>query len=402
MTESRLISDLCRLLWERKHLPLAGVGVEYAGDFDPATGNFTGAELTLDGVRCLGAVVFGHVEACPAEAVLHIVEKPAPALLSPRGTAVRQAVATLSADQIALYMKVRTGFEGKPLENPCAEHIRSLDAAKRLSLFTRLYDDRMERKHRELLALLERSGGDWNQTVYLMLFRAMGGSDLKEQYGQVASRVPYHAVAHEKGDRAMVEAMLLGAAGLLRAMEDDHYTVQLKAHFDHACRKYGITPMDAAAWHGAVTYAPPVLRLVQIAGFLVSREFIFDRVRSCRTPRDLYGLLRAGLPDYWLWRYPKGSELGKAKIESLGINMVVPLMYAYSLETANGEMREAALGLLEQIPPENNRKTIPWKDAKVNMQSAHDTQAILELTNEYCTPGRCRICPVGRITLKNL
>ncbi|MDR2885856.1 MAG: DUF2851 family protein [Rikenellaceae bacterium] len=412
MTTQEAILDLNRLLWGRGRMPTAGVEIVYPGGYDERGGYFTGAEFVLDGVRCRGTVFFsqpGYAGDCPPETVLHVVSAASPQLHTPHGAEVPQVVAMPGLADVDLYARVRTGG-GAGGESPCAAWIRDLDEVKRLDLFTRLYDDRAQRKYAEVLALLDEGRQDWNYVLYMLFFRAMGGSDLKEQYASVARRVPYHAVAHEKGEPRRIEAMLLGASGLLDRREDDSYTVELKRDFDYLSRKYGISPMAYTAWRSdhLVNYAPPVLRLVQIAGFLVAREFIFDKIMACRTPKDLYSVFRAEISDYWLAQFQPSRSgvspgaLGRGKIELLGINLVVPLMYAYAVHTADDTLREAAIDQLDALEPESNRKTSAWRRQGVVMRSAHDSQAILELHNEYCVPGRCYRCRVGNQTLKNL
>jgi hypothetical protein len=412
LTLDEAILDLNRLLWGRGRLVVPGVESVSPGVYDENTGVFTGAQVVVEGVRCRGTIFFslpGYEGDCPSETVLHIVAAPSPEVSTPGGEHVPQVVAAADREQTDRYVNVRTGG-GAGGDSPCAAWIRRQDEVKRLELFTRLYDERARRKYDELIALWEEGHKDWNYVLYMLFFRAMGGSDFKEQYASVARRVPFHAVAHEKGTPRSVEAMLLGASGLLDRRQDDSYTVELKRDFDYLARKYDIVPMAVTQWRSEhlVNYAPPVLRLVQIAGFLVAREFIFDKIMACRTPQDLYSVFRADISDYWLEQFPVSRSagppgaLGRGKIELLGINLVVPLMHAYAVHTAGDELREAAIDLLDALDPESNRKTSAWRRQGVAMRNAHDSQAVLELHNEYCVPGRCYRCRVGNHVLKNL
>ncbi len=192
----------------------------------------------------------------------------------------------------------------------CSQLLGSMEDVKRIQLFLRLFTDRAERKYmQELKGLLDESLGDWNYAMYVTLFRAAGGSKYKKSYVELARRVPYTAVAQEKSSPLMVEAMLLGASGLLDKQQEDRYTILLRTHFDYLARKHRITPMMAAEWEsqrgagGDMPYGLPVLRIAQLAGFLSMREFIFEGV--------------PGTAEHYAVNYPS-SIMGKSHAREIG------------------------------------------------------------------------------------
>jgi hypothetical protein len=50
---------------------------------------------------------------------------------------------------------------------------------------------------------------------------------------------------------------------------------------------------------------------------------------------------------------------------------------------------------MEEIGPEENYITRDWKSAGVEAESAFYTQALLQLTDEYCKKRRCLECRIG-------
>ncbi len=400
------IPGLARLLWQEGLLPLApGMRVVRPGEWDSATGNFTGAEVHVDTAVYRGSVLFtSNVRETQPGAILRVVaDRAATAIVSPDAEILQLPAAAPERFQ-RLYARMRSGCA------ECGGFISRMDATKRLHFFTRLVDERMARKAADMLALWEEGQRDWNYPLYMGLFAYVGGPALKNAYLKTARAVPYKALAHERDSRQAVEAMLLGGAGLLQSREDDAYIVRLKKDFDYLCHKWGIQPVDPSVWRTeeAGGYVSPVLRLVQTGGFLATREFIFDSVRSCRSPQDVYALFRAEIPDYWAHVFSSSRQnwsactIGRDKMDVLAINLVAPLMVAYASVTGDAALAEAAYDLLCKVGPENNKITKQWKAAHVELPSAADSQAVIELNNEYCLKAKCPACLIGRKLVKQI
>ncbi len=398
------ILELNRLLWDKGRLAdYAGdpeITVVQPGSYDPAAGVFRSAEVMVGGCLCRGAVVFTLPDAPPCycgDAVLQVVSRPAGRVCLDGEREVYQVVVAPPRDVSDYYMRIRSGSGGDP-DSLCGALLASFDPAVRTHFLDRLFLDRARRKCDELAALWKEGGRDWNYVLYAGLLASMGGSLYKQAYKELARRVPYLAVAREKNSREAVEALLIGGAGLLEKRGNDPYTVALKRHYEHLSHKYAIEPMAEGAWnlsdHGR--YTSPVLRLVQIAGVLCTREFIFDSVRACRTPQDVYDLFRAEVPDYWMDQFASQGRIGKEKMDLMAINLVVPLQLAYADETRDEELHDAARGLIDRIAPESNAKLRVWRRRGVPMSSACDSQALLELHNEYCQKTRCAECSLCR------
>jgi len=146
---------------------------------------------------------------------------------------------------------------------------------------------------------------------------------------------------------------------------------------------------------------------VQLASFVARNDFIFDRVAGCRTREDVHALFDTEVSGYWATHYvPDGSgercprRIGAEKADLLAINAVVPVMFAYGQTTGKGALKDAAFDLLGDIPAENNAIVRSWSGMGVPVRSALDSQALLQLRNEYCTQGRCTDCKVGKSIIK--
>jgi hypothetical protein len=56
---------------------------------------------------------------------------------------------------------------------------------------------------------------------------------------------------------------------------------------------------------------------------------------------------------------------------------------------------------LEQINTENNSILSGFAQLSITSKTAYDSQALIELKNEYCIKKRCLECSVGNAILKN-
>jgi hypothetical protein len=286
-----------------------------------------------------------------------------------------------------------------------------MESHERVAMFTRLVADRLRRKCGDLNAIFEQSDRNWNETMYVMLMRVMGDVRNREAFTELARRVQYAFVSRERNSLEYVEALLLGTSGLLDLYDDDPYIRRLKEHYEYLRHKYSVRAMMAGQWEVANINPAnhPVLRIAQLAAFLTTREFLFDNLVRCRTVDDVQSLFRAQASDYWSTHYipsrasdSRPKRIGHFKANMLGINLAVPLIFAYGSAVHDDSLKDTALDLLEKIVCEENRIVNGWRAANVPLESAFDSQAILQLNNEYCARGLCRTCPVARRVIREV
>jgi hypothetical protein len=111
--------------------------------------------------------------------------------------------------------------------------------------------------------------------------------------------------------------------------------------------------------------------------------------------------------DYWHYHYRfdetsafKKKNLGAAMVENIIINTVIPVLFAYGSYMEENKYKEKALKWLEKTKPEANNITKGFQQLKIENKTAFDSQALIELKNEYCNKKRCLDCAVGNFLLK--
>ncbi len=333
----------------------------------------------------------------PDSVILHVVEQRDTVLLRGGRELLSWQVGVPESIE-TLYARLRSGG------GDCPAYLADQNGLTREQLLARVMTDRLRRKSDEVLALRQSLGGDWNEIAYLCLMRSLGMGDRKHSYEALARHTPYRHIVHCQGDVKQIEALLLGQAGLLRVASPDLYTRELQDIFLHLQREFSLKNPIVHWSDGASRPAsmPPFL-LAQMACMLAREGNYFRRIleivenEQSGTPQieaALRSLFRAESSPYWRQRY-EVSAFSAEKIDLRIINFVIPLLLAYGRTTRNDRLTELALELYEAIPPENNRYTRLWASSGYKPANAFYSQALIQLSTEYCAPGRCAACPVG-------
>jgi hypothetical protein len=304
------------------------------------------------------------------------------------------------------HCRLDSRLEAGAREYACGDFLSHVEAMSRSRLYETLLLERLARKHRVVQQFYKESASDWNQTLYQLLFRTVGDVKNRTAFVQLARKVPYHLVLKERSSLHMVEALLFGASGLLETSAEDDYVRVIRRDFDYLSHKYRLKPMSASEW--CVTSVRPanhpVLRVAQLAAFLASNDFLIDKLLACRSAVEVHRLFAAEASDYWYSHYLPGvvsvrmpKRIGRTKSCLLGINLVAVMQYAYGAYRGDERQQAQALALLHSITAEENRYMKQWCNRGLAPADAFESQALLQLSTEYCEVQRCRQCPVGRL-----
>jgi hypothetical protein len=77
------------------------------------------------------------------------------------------------------------------------------------------------------------------------------------------------------------------------------------------------------------------------------------------------------------------------------------VLFAYGSYTKQEDCKTKAVNWLQQLEEEKNAITKQWMAAEVSNGSAFDSQALIELTNNYCNHQKCLDCSVGNKILSS-
>ena len=287
----------------------------------------------------------------------------------------------------------------------CAKELLALENSHRREVMAQLCFDRIGQKQEFLIDKFHDTD-NWNETAYLMLLRSLDIKGNRKSYERLAQILPYRYFAKVGYERHSVEALLLGSAGLLSRLSavsgDDKQIAELKAIYDYDAHKFGLEQMSVEDWQlvGHIGDNHPIIRLLQLASAISQHEYLLNDILNCRTRRDVEKLFCSS--DVPKWAYQFLSEEGyngaisRTKAQMLGINVVAQLQIFYSEYTMRTDLDSRGIELLEQLPAENNMFIARWAKLGVKAENALESQALLQLTKEYCTNLHCDKCPLRR------
>ena len=293
---------------------------------------------------------------------------------------------------------------------PCQHHFFQVSDLVKNACFERLLIERLERKTTEIAVALERNQNDWEETFYQFVARYFGMKINAEPMEWLARSLPHIILAKHKNQLFQVEALLFGQAGLLENDFEDAYPNALKKEYQFLKHKHNLTPIATVTWKFARLRPAnfPTIRIAQLAQLIHKSSHLFSKVIEIETVTDIKKLFDIEVNDYWLSHYvfdtpsvSRRKSLGTDAIHSIVINVLVPFLFYYGKMRQDEKYVNRAFNFLQDIKPENNTITEGWKNLGVPLESAHRTQSLIHLKNNYCDKKRCLDCGIGNAVLKN-
>ena len=302
---------------------------------------------------------------------------------------------------------------------PCYKIIPSLSRLMKHSWMSALETERLERKTEDIKRRARLCEGSWEAAYFVTMARNYGfgiNSDAMEQW---ALNIPLNDVGHHRDDIFQVEAFFMGQAGLLNplslpekhrqsALADDYF-FRLNNEYKYLAHKFSLKPIDFHLWR-FLRLRPqnfPHIRIAQLANLYYQRRAGLSQLMDCEDIKSAKKLLATSVTGYWQTHYAFGCEskfnekhLSEASLNLLLINTVVPMLFAYGRHKQDDRLCDRAFDFLEQLKAEDNHITRTWRDIGLAVDNAGDSQALIQLKNEYCDRRDCLRCRFGYEYLK--
>jgi hypothetical protein len=225
----------------------------------------------------------------------------------------------------------------------------------------------------------------------------------------VARSLPLNILAKHKNQIHQTEALLFGQAGLLQNDFKEDYPKLLQKEYQFLSKKYGLEPVRVSLHFLRMRPSNfPTVRLAQLAMLVHNSIHLFSIVKETSQLEDVKKLLSVTANDYWHYHYTfeeptkfREKNLGSQMINSIIINTIVPILFAYGFYHNENLYKDRALQWLEQLSSEKNKITKGFLQLGIEIKNAFDTQALIRLKNDYCDQKRCLECAVGNKLLRS-
>ncbi len=292
---------------------------------------------------------------------------------------------------------------------PCEKNINTVKELTWKSWKERLLVERLLRKASIVEMHLSQNNYHWEETFWWMLARNFGIKVNADAFEAIAKSIPINVLAKHKNQVHQLEALLLGQAGLLQEKFTEAYPQLLQKEYKFLREKYSLIQI-----HQPVHFLRmrpgnfPTIRLAQLAMLIKASAHLFSKVKDTNSLKDVVKWFDVTANDYWHYHYRfdeatafKKKNLGAAMIDNIIINTVVPVLFAYGNYHQEEKYKSKAIKWLEETKAEANNITKGFQKIGVENKNAFDSQALIELRNEYCIRKRCLDCAIGNSLLKH-
>ncbi|MBR1878787.1 MAG: DUF2851 family protein [Paludibacteraceae bacterium] len=328
-----------------------------------------------------------HLDKAYDNIILHVVRTADKPVYNSRGETIPQCELQYPGDKDYLSGLLQSARQMDSAEGRigCAEQLLHEPGLLTDGWRRTLLRKRLECKRASVSRLLQITKGSWEHALYISLARNFGFHTNSVPFEELAISTPLSYLQKHRNSLFQLTALLLGQAGLID--RDDQHMVREYAFLQN---KFSLTPLDASVWKHARMRPQnsPELRIRQFAQLIFRSEALLSKILDTSDLKELVALFE------WS-RNEAVAPLGRASIDILLINTVIPYKYAHALYRNNAAEAERALMLMEQIAPENNAVIRLWRVLGQQITSAADTQALLHLYQNYCQHHECINCEVG-------
>lgn len=286
----------------------------------------------------------------------------------------------------------------------CQHHFHEVGHMTKVLWLDRLLVERLEYKTIVIERLLQENTNNWETTFYQVLAKNFGVKVNAEPFERLARTLPLNILGKHKNDLFQIEALLFGQSGLLENDFDDEYPNRLKKEYQFLQKKYKLTPIEKRNWR-FLRMRPanfPTIRIAQFAQLIFQSTHLFSKVLVAKNVREIQNMFELKLSNYWQTHYVFDKEsvkrkksLGKNAIHLFIINTITPFLFLYGKWKDEQSYTDRVFQLLEEVPAEKNNIISKWEELGMLPKSAYETQALLQLKNEYCTKKRCLECSIG-------
>lgn len=271
-----------------------------------------------------------------------------------------------------------------------------------------------------------------NEIFYRSMMEALGFSKNRKPFLRLAEKIPYQLITElirpDEPSRALmrVQAVLLGAAGLLRHEQPDAASVpfiqRLEDLWIEFQNHYAVTPMQERDWKFFKLRPAnfPTMRIAGIAKFLVTYKnanFADTFFRILETSSDANDIIAETekiliIPSYGYWstHYIWGDEGKRGYTDLIGVqrafeiivNVIWPMLLMLSEEKSDdvmiGKILEVygkAMSREKNTITESMRRQLEnrWGKNKKIPYSMQYAQGLIQLHHQ-CTEYNCSSCPI--------
>lgn len=285
----------------------------------------------------------------------------------------------------------------------CENDFASVDDFTISNWLERLYFERLERKSKDVLDLLEASKNDWEDVLFKMLAKSFGLKVNGVAFLSLANSFDFSILRKSQSKLISTEALLFGQSGLLEDAVEEPYYQSLQKEYQFLKQKFSLDNsfVVSPSFFRLRPNNFPTIRLSQLANTFHTHQNLFSKVIEAKSIEDIYKVFSVETSEFWRTHYTfsKASKVtkkatSKAFINLLIINTIIPIKFSYA-KFQGKSVEDDILKLIEALPSEKNNIVDKFNSLKNVSKHALQSQALIQLKNEYCDKNKCLKCAIG-------
>ena len=287
---------------------------------------------------------------------------------------------------------------------PCGNSITSIDRAIVDFWLERLAIERTARKVEALNLNAIKNTNDLEEVLYTSICTSFGLKANALPFSILAEHLPFKMVSKYLDSQVKLEALFMGQAGFLHRELDVPYFNLLKREYEVLRTKHKLDSLSVDIWKvgGVRPSNQPLLKIAQLVQFLKTNFPLVNSMSGLSNINQINNLFNIEVSDYWKRHTYFGKlsknfsrKIGRNSTNAVVINSIIPFLFYLSDSKNLPQLKDIGLSFLNEMKPEINSITEGWKNIGLIPNSALQSQALLELKNNYCENFNCLSCSVG-------
>ncbi len=248
---------------------------------------------------------------------------------------------------------------------------------------------RLSRKTNQLYTSIH--SNDPKNVLYFLIARAMGAKVNQLPFEELTQRIPLTVLKQIEKKRQM-QAVCLASGIYAPSSENDFIlTAQLSNAgtfenkvFKSAWKQGGVRPANH-----------PSKRILQFAQLVQKFDFSVSFAYLDATKLYDYIMKLLDLKPSNLGVDVQITPFSESFKHQLIVNCFAPFLFWYGNQKEDEGLVQKAIDLLSKVPREDNGIIKKWKNYGIVPKNAAESQALLEIFNEFCINKKCLTCTIG-------
>lgn len=396
--------EYLHLIWNQKRIPFHKMKltngknfmVKKHGHHNKESGpDFFDGEVIIDNITWRGNIEI-HVKSSDwilhkhttdpvyDNVILHVVyEHDREILIGERTLPTLELKSIIDQKHFQNYFKIKNSS----LDFVCENLIHDFDPIYLEKMKERAIVQRLNRKISDLRKAVD-TENDYGQILYELLAKSFGMKVNSEPFHELTKRLPLKVIKRERKEHT--ESLIIGVSGMIeeeinQSKIDDWLFLKEKYELEHVQRYQ---------WKkkGLRSSGFPFIRLIQFAQ--VIQKFDFDTTFTYLNAKDLVEFLHT-IFDVSISADREIPKLSKSTKETIIINSFVPFLWWFGQMRNDEKSIDKAIDVLTLLEAEDNNILLKWRKIGVETKNGYDSQALLEIYNEFCSGKKCLFCTLG-------